>query len=214
MPVVAEHLSSQQQDALRRLREELEQDAVFCPEDSLGRDDASLLRFLRARNFSVQQSKRQIYECLEWRRTCEGVGIDELYRSLDPYNYPEREDVFKCWPMWFHKKGRPLNVHFFGGINMPELYKSVSPERHWQTVLVNAESLTREVLPAASASAGQHVDQTFVVVDLKGFGLQQFWQMKGLVRRSFQISQDYFPETMGQLAIINAPMSFTAIWAV
>ncbi|TFY57651.1 hypothetical protein EVG20_g8456 [Dentipellis fragilis] len=44
--------------------------------------------------------------------------------------------------------------------------------------------------------------------------LQQFWQMKGLVRRSFQISQDYFPETMGQLAIINAPMSFTAIWAV
>jgi hypothetical protein len=60
-------------------------------------------------------------------------------------------------------------VHFFGGMNMPELYKHMSPERHWQTVLVNAESLTREILPAASKAARRTIDQTFVIVDLKGF---------------------------------------------
>ena len=166
--------------------------------------------------------------------------------------YPERDHVFNCWPLWFHKtdkvrpihssetrhsltharlmkqKGRPLNVHFFGGINMPDMYNHISPERHWQTVLVNCESLTREVLPASSQAAGKPIDGTFVIVDLKGFGyvfpwrsppirlmpegkylrpsrtnqrsahadrLSQFWQMKNLARSSFQVSQDYFPET-------------------
>lgn len=53
---------------------------------------------------------------------------------------------------------------------MPELHKHISPERHWQTIVVNAESLTREVLPAASRVAGKPIDGTFVIVDLKGFG--------------------------------------------
>jgi hypothetical protein len=156
-------------------------------------------------------------DCQEWRRTVEGMGIDELYRKIDPFDYPERDKVFKSWPMWFHKtdkKGRPLNVHFFGGMDMPELYKHISPERHWQTVLVNCESLTREILPASSKAAGHTIDQAFVIVDLKGFSLQQFWQVKTLARYSFQISQDYYPETMGQLAIVNAPSTFTIIWGI
>lgn len=47
-----------------------------------------------------------------------------------------------------------------------------------------------------------------------GDSLSQFWGMKSLVRSSFQISQDYYPETMGRLLVINAPSSFTAIWTV
>ena len=68
------------------------------------------------------------------------------------------------------QQGRPINIHHFAGINMPELYKHISPQRHWQTIVVNAESLTREVLPAASKAAGKPIDGTFVIVDLKGFG--------------------------------------------
>ena len=86
-------------------------------------------------------------------------------------------------------------MHFFGGMNMPELYKHISPAGHWRTVLVNCEALTREILPAASRAAGRAVGQTFVIVDLKGFSLSQFWQVKALARSSFQVSQDYYPET-------------------
>jgi len=98
-------------------------------------------------------------------------------------------------------------------MDLTKLYKVCSPERHWETVLVNAESLTREVLPASARAAGKPVGNTLVIVDLKGFGLGAFWQMKSLVRSSFQISQDYYPESMGQLAIINAPSTFTIIWS-
>ncbi|OSX59816.1 hypothetical protein POSPLADRAFT_1059109 [Postia placenta MAD-698-R-SB12] len=200
---------------LKQFREQLQLQDLIHEGDTIGTDDAILLRFLRARQFDLKTATTMWANCQHWRKTVEGVGIDELYRNLDPYDYPEREKVFQCWPLWFHKtdkKGRPLNIHHFGGINMPELYKHITPERFWRTIVVNAESLTREVLPASARAANRQIDGTFVIVDLKGFGLSQFWQMKNLARDSFQISQDYFPETMAQLAIINAPSSFTTIW--
>lgn len=90
----------------------------------------------------------------------------------------------------------------------------MSLERHLDSLYVNCESLTREILPACASLAQRPVETVLVIVDLKGFSLSQFWQMKDLARMSFQISQDYYPETMGQVKIINAPLSFTSMWAV
>ncbi|KIM89380.1 hypothetical protein PILCRDRAFT_813304, partial [Piloderma croceum F 1598] len=206
-----------QHEILTQFRNILTKENILHDGDTIGTDDSTLLRFLRARKFNLKDAKKMFADCQEWRKTVEGIGIDELYRTLDPFDYPERNEVFKSWPIWFHKpdkNGRPLNINSFGGLNLPELYKHISPERHWQTFLVSAESLTREVLPASSKAAGRTIDQAFVIVDLKGFSLHQFWQVKALTRNSFQVSQDYFPETMGQLAIVNAPMSFTFIWSI
>ncbi|KAI0086546.1 CRAL-TRIO domain-containing protein [Irpex rosettiformis] len=202
---------------LKQFREDLVKEDLLHEGDSIGTDDETLLRFLRARHFNLKNAKIMWKNCYNWRETTEGVGIDELYRQIDPFDYPERDHVFKFWPLFFHKtdkRGRPINIHHFGRINTTELYKGVTPVRFWQAFLVNADSLTREVLPAASAAAGKRIDGTFVIVDLKGFGTGQFWQMKSLARGAFQVSQDYFPETMSQLAIVNAPSSFTAIWSV
>ena len=52
---------------------------------------------------------------------------------------------------------------------MNELFKGITPERHWQSIVVNAESLIAEVLPAVSAERGQHIEQVMVIIDLKGF---------------------------------------------
>ncbi|KAG5721690.1 Sec14 cytosolic factor [Termitomyces sp. T112] len=206
-----------QVQALEAFRKQVFNEGILHDGDSVGTDDETLLRFLRARKFDLLAAKKMLKDCQEWRKTVEGVGIDELYKAIDPFNYPERGAVFECWPMWFHKtdkKGRPLNIHYFSGMNLPKLYEVCTPERHWQSILVNAECLAREILPAATRKAGQPIGSVFVIVDLKGFGLSQFWQMKTLARKSFQISQDYFPETMGQLAIVNAPSIFPVIWGM
>jgi len=41
-------------------------------------------RFLRARKFNLKDAKKMFMDCQEWRKTAEGIGIDELYRTLDP----------------------------------------------------------------------------------------------------------------------------------
>lgn len=58
----------------------------------------------------------------------------------------------------------------FGGVDIPKLYKSVTPERHWESVVANGDALPREVLPACSRISGRLVDKCIVIVDLKGFG--------------------------------------------
>ncbi|KAF9013290.1 CRAL-TRIO domain-containing protein, partial [Cyathus striatus] len=205
------------EEILANFRKELYDEEILHDGDTIGTDDAVLLRFLRARTFDLVQAKKMFRECQEWRKTVEGVGIDELYKQMDPFDYPEREAVFECWPMWFHKtdkRGRPINIQNLGSLDLTKLYKGCTPERHWTSVLVNAESLVREVIPAAVRVSGKPIGQSLVIVDIKGFGFSKFWQMKNLAQQSFKVSQDYYPETMGQLVVINAPTSFTAIWNV
>ncbi|KAJ6613348.1 CRAL-TRIO domain-containing protein [Mycena sp. CBHHK59/15] len=205
------------QEVLEAFRREIFKEGILHEGDTIGTDDETLLRFLRARKFNLAQSKKMIADAQEWRKAFNGTGLDQLYAEIDPFDYPEREAVFQCWPLYFHKtdkKGRPLNVHTLSGVDFPKLYQTCTPERHWHSLVVNAECLPREVLPASSRQAGKPIGTVFVIVDLKGFSLSKFWQMKTMARDSFQISQDYFPETMGQLAIVNAPSSFAFIWSM
>jgi hypothetical protein len=43
-----------------------------------------------------------ITQCLQWRHQFEGIGIDGLYEELDPFDFPNRDQVFKYWPIYFH----------------------------------------------------------------------------------------------------------------
>jgi hypothetical protein len=71
---------------------------------------------------------------------------------------------------YVEQKGRPVNIEFFGGLNLPELYKHITPEKLVESIIVTADALTREVLPAASRAAGRHIEQSVVIVNLEGFG--------------------------------------------
>ncbi|KAH9933105.1 CRAL/TRIO domain-containing protein [Epithele typhae] len=200
---------------LQEFRDELVQQGLLHDGDTIGTDDETLLRFLRARNYQLKQALLMWKNCRHWRSTVEDVGIDELYREIDPFDYPERDHVFDCWPLYFHKVRWPsTQLPHFGGIDLNKLQKKMTLERFWKTFVVNCELLPREILPAASEAANKRVLGTFVIVDLSGFGISQFWQMKDYARSSFQVSQDYFPETVARLAIVNAPRGFAAIWNV
>jgi len=212
-------LTEEQEVALRNFRSELLKEGIISEGgDSLGTQyDHILLRYLRARKFSLKNSKIMIKNCIEWRRTVCGAGIEEVYRKIDPYDYPERREVFKYWPIWYHKtdkRGRPLNIQSLGGIDVPALYKEVTPERFWEIIVATTEAAMREILPGCSYAAGKTVDDILCIVDLKGFSLPKFWQMKNLVRDTFQVTQDYLPETLGTLAVINAPYGFSTIWGI
>ncbi|KAF9013292.1 CRAL-TRIO domain-containing protein [Cyathus striatus] len=211
MPATSEN----HDEILKNFREQLFEEDTLHDGDSIGTDDETLLRFLRARKFDLVQSKKMFEECQEWRKTVEGVGMDELYRQMDWLDYPEREAVLECWPMFFHqtdKTGRPVSVQILGQLDLPKLYKKCTPERHRTSIIVAGEMAMREIFPAASRVAGRHIGASLVIVDLKGFGLSRFWQIRSLVGTWIKIMQDYHPETLGQVVVINAPSTFTFIW--
>ncbi|KAJ8691554.1 hypothetical protein PTI98_011116 [Pleurotus ostreatus] len=103
-------------ETLAQFRKEVFEEGIIAEGDTLGTDDETFIRFLRARKFNVKLAKKMLQDCQQWRKTVEGVGIDELYRRIDPFDYHERRAVFDCWPMWFHKTdkvgfvARPLKI--------------------------------------------------------------------------------------------------------
>ncbi|VDC00760.1 unnamed protein product [Peniophora sp. CBMAI 1063] len=211
-------LTPQRLQVLEQFKKQVQEEQLLKDEQHLASfDDYHLARFLRARAYNLKDAHTMLVACLEWRRTVEGKGLATLYKEMDPFDFPERKHVSQHWPMYFHKTdkfGRPVNIQAFGSINVNELFKGISPERHWQSIVVNAEALIAEVLPAVSTERAQHIEQVMVIIDLKGFSLSQFWQMKSLVQRALYASQNYYPETMGKLVIINAPVTFAAIWKI
>jgi len=211
-------LRPDQVEKLDTFRSILEKTGLLQPGDSIGSDDRTLLRFLRARNFDLKKSQKMFRDCQAWRKDCyQGKSIDTIYDEMDPFNFEQRELVYKYWPMAHHrtdKVGRSLNIQALGSIDVPELKKAVSPEHHWRSVIVQCEALTREVIPACRKESGHQIEGAYCIVDLKGFSVGQFLQMKDLAQKCFQVSQDYYPETMSKLMIINAPLGFGTTWKV
>ena len=97
------------QETLKQFREELFAEGILHEGDTIGTNDETLLcviighqsrsfepsenlgasyirRFLRARRFDLVQSKKMFKDCQQWRKIVEGVGIDELYRRIDPFD--------------------------------------------------------------------------------------------------------------------------------
>jgi hypothetical protein len=69
--------------------------------------------------------------------------------------------------------------------------------------------------PSCSAIAGHRIEQGLNILDLNG-GSMKILSKKvyGLIQLASKIGQDYYPEIMGQMFIVNAPFLFTGVWAI
>jgi hypothetical protein len=81
-------------------------------------------RFLKARGYNASQAKQMILECIQWRRTVEDVGIEELYRTIDPFDVRSAPSLlhsfFPCVFRSVSDLRRSLLPHSFpdGGVSL------------------------------------------------------------------------------------------------
>ncbi|TDL15807.1 hypothetical protein BD410DRAFT_796010 [Rickenella mellea] len=202
------NLSIPQNHALEKFRTQLKEDGLYVEERM---DDATLLRFLRARKWDVPLAKKMLAEAEQWRKD---FGVDEIYKNFD---YKERVEVDKYYPQYYHrtdKEGRPVYVERLGNINVAELRKITTPERQLKALVLEYERFLKERLPACSLAAGHPIETSCTILDLKGVGLKAFWSVKDYVQDASRVGQNYYPETMGKFYIINAPWMFATVWSV
>jgi hypothetical protein len=70
--------------------------------------------------------------------------------------------------------------------------------------------------PEASKQAGKRVDRTLSIIDLKDVSLFKMFtgKTKAFVNLGTSITQDNYPELMGQTFIINTGYFFSGIWSI
>ncbi|KAJ7052499.1 CRAL-TRIO domain-containing protein [Mycena amicta] len=202
------NLTKSQEAALATVRSELHATGAFV---EARHDDATLLRFLRARKFDVAKAKAMLVAAEKWRKD---FGVDELVSN---FTFPELAEVDKYYPQFYHgmdKSGRPVYIERLGALNVNAIYACTTQERLLQHLVVEYESFLTSRLPACSAAIGHDVETSLTILDLGGVSLSNFIRVKAYVAAATSIGQNYYPEVLGAFYIINAPWAFTAIWAV
>ncbi|CCF55632.1 hypothetical protein KAFR_0A01940 [Kazachstania africana CBS 2517] len=201
LPGTPGNLDEAQKSALEEFRREL-QNAGFVQR----LDDATLLRFLRARKFDVKLSKEMFENCEKWRKD---YGTDTI---LEDFHYEEKPLVAKFYPQYYHKTdkdGRPVYFEELGAVNLTEMHKITTEERMLKNLVWEYESVCKYRLPACSRAAGVLVETSCTVMDLKGISISSAYSVLSYVREASYISQNYYPERMGKFYLINAPFGFS-----
>ncbi|KAH6847295.1 CRAL-TRIO domain-containing protein [Chaetomium sp. MPI-CAGE-AT-0009] len=200
------YLTAQQQAQVHQLRLLLESEGYTDRLDTL-----TLLRFLRARKFDVELSKKMFVECEAWRKE---TNLDEV---LPTWDYPEKTEIFKYYPQYYHKTdkdGRPVYIEQLGGIDLNAMYKITTAERMLTNLAVEYERVSDPRLPACSRKAGALLETCCSIMDFKGVGLGKASQVFGYVKQASGLSQNYYPERLGHLYLINTPWGFSTVWNV
>lgn len=94
------------------------------------------------------------------------------------------------------------------------MYKITSAERMLLNLAVEYERVADPRLPACSRKAGSLLETCCTIMDLKGVTLTKIPSVYSYVNQASVISQNYYPERLGKLYLINAPWGFSTVWSV
>ena len=94
------------------------------------------------------------------------------------------------------------------------MYKITTAERMVQNLVVEYEKLADPRLPACSRKAGSLLETCCTILDMKGVGISKAPSVYGYIKQTSGISQNYYPERLGKLYIINAPWGFAGAFSI
>lgn len=110
--------------------------------------------------------------------------------------------------------GRPVYIEQLGKIDINAMYKITTADRMLKNLVCEYEKLADPRLPACSRKAGKLLETCCTVMDLKGVGITKAPSVYGYIRQASTISQNYYPERLGKLYVINAPWGFSTVFNV
>ena len=149
---------------------------------------------------------------INWRKDQE---VDDI---IDTYKFDERAAVQEVYPHGYHgvdNTGRPIYIERIGLLDVPKLFALTTEERMIRHYIQEYEIMMKLRFPACSVVRGEKVTQGLTIFDMThgSMGTANS-QTYGLCKLAAQVGSDYYPEIMGNMFVVNAPMMFSAIWAV
>ena len=100
-------------------------------------------------------------------------------------------------------------------VNLTDLFKITSDDRMMKYYIKEYERLMKKRFPACSKASGKLIEQSLTILDMEGIGLGILaGKTKEFVKIASDIGQNYYPEMLGTMFLINTSFFFSAVWAI
>ncbi|KAK2067073.1 hypothetical protein P8C59_000839 [Phyllachora maydis] len=233
------HLTADEEAALQAFKASLAGKGYYRPGPPRSHEDGTLLRFLRARRWVVQDAFKQFKDTEDWRAT---NGLGALYDTLDVAAYEECRGLYPQWTGRADKRGIPIYLFEIRNLDSKtiqayekstEAYFGAATSKPAEATTMTTptptppkllrlfalyENLTRFVHPLFTQLPDRpHARTTPItlstnIVDVSGVSLRQFWNLKGHMQAASQLATAHYPETLDCIFVIGAPAFFTTVW--
>ena len=205
-----DQLNQVQYDALQKWKQDLVDQKVLPNIQEY--DDLFYLRFLRARKFDLVKTMEMFKKYLKWRID---MKVDELLTSYELENLFE---IKKVYPHGYHrtdKIGRPVYIERYNQTDVKALFKITTEDKMVKYYIKQYERQIKFIFPACSAVVKKPVEQSCTILDADGIGITSiFGPIKGFIKLASDIGQDYYPEMLGKMTIVNTGFFFRAVWTM
>lgn len=225
------HLSADQERALQEFKVFLEKEKLYTAGAQPSHDDQTLLRFLRARRWVVQDAYKQFKDTEDWRKASQ---LEVLYDTIDVDAYEETRSLYPQWTGRRDKRGIPL---YLFQIRHLESKTVATYEKKCETTPASLakpsadgstpekmlrlfalyENLTRFAQPLCTEMPDRdHADTPITlstnIVDVSQVSLRMFWNLKSHMQSASTLATAHYPETLDRIFIIGAPYFFSTVW--
>jgi hypothetical protein len=175
-------------------------------------NDWTILRFCRARKFQPDKIKLMIDKFLSWGKT---VDFDNI-GQLDMGRYQQLRKLYMHGYYNTDKRGRPIYIEVVKHLRADELFKEYTDEELVKYHVQSYQRLLHVIFPECSRAVGTRIESSCTIMDVKDVPLLSLFtgKVKAFTKIATDIGQDFFPEIMGVMFIINTGYLFQGLWYV
>jgi len=180
-------------------------------------DDICLYRFLKGWKFDIEKTVAQMNATAEFRKQYDADAVRVKAKDLTQPQFPFYDKLIKCYPHTVthkvDKQGQPISIECLGRTDPAMIVSLVRLDDLMQYHMYHVEHKS-ESMQQLSLTNGK-IMRTCKIIDLSGLGSKHMHQ-QGLsyLRHVLHLTQDNYPEMLGNLYIVNAPWVFNMIWKI
>jgi len=171
--------------------------------------EINLLRFLKARDYNINQALDMFINVNTWRHNINIYNIS----NLNINSVTKIKKYFPSYWLTLDKVGHPVYVECPGIINIKQLMKITTIDKMTNIYIQNSEYMFTHLFDLLSKNNKSNITQTLSIIDLKGYSFKNFTkEVCTYIKNIIHIGNSYYPETTYKMFIINTPFLFNTIW--
>ena len=208
-----EGLQSEHSEAIEELKARMNAEGVvLTPAATVGSAEHTLRRFLISCDWNVGLALEKVRRMLAWRAANRIDTI--LERVLEEEKLAFLRGEMPTSHHGFDLRGNPVHLEQPGRFRWGRILDRISREDLIHMHIFLMEYQFRVLMPQGAQRSGRVVDKMTNIVDLSGLnlGILQNLRAISLFKEVQRIDQDYYPDHVRRIYLVNPPLLFRPIW--